>query len=246
MISLEEYNKLSSFLEMKTHEIWAHENEERLKKKEQELNGYEYGYSIADYYSVKKGDSTIYFAFNFSFLKLISVNIPQAIDRLNCLVGTGNADDLLNALYQVSQTIFKKDEYIDYVRNLSCCYIIFEKQKSIQDSILRVDMFRQLDDNKNNPFVKDFTGGLLHALKHFSMNGNNLSTGKEVNGITDISQISDILPRIASAFVECINKNNSNVTIPYKDNNYLKCGFYHEVKTNVYYLNTCFITDKDK
>ena len=246
MISLEKYNKLSGFLEKKTHEIWVHENEKRLKKYDQELNGYEYGYSIADYYSVKEGDSTIYFAFNSSFLKLISVKIPQAIDSLNDLFGTGNANEVLNALYQVSQTKFEKDEYIDYIRDLSCCYIIFEKQDSIQDSILRLDMFRQLDDNKSNPFVKDFTGGLLHALKHFSMNGNNLSTGKEVNDITDISQFSDILPRIASAFVECANSNNSNVTIPYKDNKYMKCGFYHEERTNVYYLNTCFITDKDK
>lgn len=246
MISLEKYKTISAILEKKTHEIWKHENEERLKKHEQELNGYENGYSIADCYSVKEGDSTIYFAFNFSFIKLISVRIPQAIDRLNYLFGTGNANDVLNAIYQVSQTEFEKDEYIEYIRNLSCCYIIFEKHDGIQDSILRVDMFRQLDNNKSNPFVKDFTGGLLHALKHFSINGYNLSTGKEVNETTDISNISNILPRIASAFIECINSNSSSVTIPYKDNNYMKCGFYHELITNVYYLNTCFITDKDK
>ena len=248
MIAFEKYCKLSTFLEKRTHEIWVHENEERIKKGEKELNGYEYSYSIADWFYTNMDDLTIYYAFNFSFLKNISANIPQAVEKLNNLFGTGNAQDVLDALYQISKTNSRKDEYIAFIRNLACCYVLFEDNDCLQKHILRIDMFRKLDVNKSDPTVKDFIGGMLHALKHFSINGKSLSTGKEINDKTDISQILDILPRIALAFVECI-KNTPHkdcIAIPYKDTYYLKCGFYHEKNTDVYYLNTCFITDKDK
>ena len=248
MITLEKYTSLSSSLEKKAHEIWKHENAERLKKGESGLNGYEYGYSIADFFCCTHNNLTIYFAFNFSFLKNISANIPQAVEKLNNLFGTGNAQDVLDALYHISKTTLRKDEYIEFIRNLACCYVLFEDNDCLLNHILRIDMFRKLDVNRDDPTIKDFIGGLLHALKHFSINGKSLSTGKEINDITDISQISEILPRIAYALIECINNNTppNCITIPYKDNNYLKCSFYHEGITNVYYLNTCYITDKEK
>ena len=246
MISLEKYNKLSILLKERTHEIWVHENEERIKKGEKELNGYEYSYSIAEWFCTNMDDLTIYYAFNFSFLRNISSNMSQAAEKLNNLFGTGNAQDVLDALYQISKTNLRKDEYIEFIRNLACCYVLFEDNDCLLNHILRIDMFRKLDVNRDDPTIKDFTGGLLHALKHFSINGKSMSTGKEINDITDISQVSEILPRIALAFVECIKNTplKDRIAIPYKDTYYLKCGFYHEKNTDVFYLNTCFITDK--
>ena len=248
MVSLEKYNLISAFLEKKTHEIWKHENEERLKKNEQKLNGYEYGFSIADCFCSNYSDLSIYYVFDFSFLKNITVNIPLATKELNKLFGTGNATDVIDALYQASSSPLEKNEYIDYIQNMACCYIMFEEKDCLQDYVLRIDMFRKLDDSRTQPLFKDFTGGLLHALKHFSIGGNSLSTGNENNETTDVAQISELLPQIALALVKYRDNvpNGSSITLPYKNDKYMKYCFYLEETTNVYYLNSCFITDKAK
>lgn len=43
--------------------------------------------------------------------------------------------------------------------------------------------------HKNDPLKSDFVGGLLHVLKHFSVEGKNLATGNDINNVFDIGHI---------------------------------------------------------
>ena len=59
------------------------------------------------------------------------------------------------------------EDYISYLQDFACCYILYEEKQKMSPSVLRVDLLRYLKDNQTTR-KKDFVGGLLHSLKHFS------------------------------------------------------------------------------
>jgi hypothetical protein len=60
---------------------------------------------------------------------------------------------------------------------------IFEyKEGNVVDNILRIDLYRLIQDN-NKTNIREFTGGLFHAFKHFSIDNINLSMGNDKNEI---------------------------------------------------------------
>lgn len=105
-------------------------------------------------------------------------------------------------------------------------------------SVLRVDLLRYLKDNETTQ-KKDFVGGLLHSLKHFSKDGRNLSVGKDIN---DVSNMEDILIYIGRAFRDCAqNKPKDNtVEIPIKDDARMRFAFYYDKDKDTYYLKTAY------
>src|SRR5207249_3392110 len=86
-----------------------------------------------------------------------------------------------------SEPVFEFDRFIDFLRDEQFAYVVESVEGEIVDKILRIDLFRRLDTNKQG--LPEFTGGIFHALKHFSIEGRNLSTGKDIHEITHLEEI---------------------------------------------------------
>ena len=238
MVSEEKYRQISSILEKKTKIIWEYENKSRIVKGEKELEMYQYGFSIADCFNATADGITFYFVFNYSFLNIVSNKILSAIDKYPSSFGTGNAQDVIDALYKLSKMGLSQENYISYLQDFACCYILYEYNNAMCNNILRVDLLRYMKDNETT-HKKEFVGGLLHSLKHFSKDGKNLSVGKDVN---DVSKMDDILIYIGRAFIECgQNKPKDNtVEILIKDGKCMRFAFYCDTEKETYYLKTAY------
>jgi len=49
----------------------------------------------------------------------------------------------------------------------------------MNSKILRLDLFRLIQQNEHDKSKDEFTGGQLHASKHYSIEGKSVSTGKD-------------------------------------------------------------------
>ena len=238
MISKEKYKIISSQLKNVTYNIWKCENANRESDGEAKLEIYQEGFSIDECFCYSKGDYMLYFACNFTFLKTVLRDILCAICDTPGNFGTGNASDVINALFKISGRYRTTEDFIAYLKNFACCYVLYETKGAISPKILRVDLLRYLKDNKKDANKKDFVGGLLHSLKHFSIEGKNLSVGQDIN---DISCMDDILVYIAKAFVKCAENNTKDnvIVMQIEDGINMKFSFYYDEDKHVYFLNTC-------
>lgn len=102
MLDRQEYDDLMSYLKPVFKKIWAHENDER-QKVGKSLNAFQFGFPINNIwlYLTEKNGEKFYIIFNVSFFSMISDQIKQAQTQYPENFGTGNADDVMDALYQV-------------------------------------------------------------------------------------------------------------------------------------------------
>ena len=147
----------------------------------------------------------------------------------------------MDALYQVSnyKVLGGKNAYLDYLVDHCCCYVVYRVNGEFGD-VLRIDLLRAIKPNINTSEKNDVVGGLLHVLKHFSLNGKNLATGTDKNDVFDVSHI---IYLIAMAFRQ--KKTVKGSSCKYEALQKLQSGtghavFYRNPDTGVYYLNTYF------
>ncbi|MBQ7423888.1 MAG: hypothetical protein IJV19_03985 [Prevotella sp.] len=237
MIPTEKYTLISPFLKTKTRKVWEFENLNRVRNSEVELDMYQEGFSIDECFSFTDGKTTFYFVCNYSFLKVVEKNLLAARNKSPELFGTGDAQYILDALYKESGQRCSEEEYCDYLRNHACCYHFRETNEELNTNILRIDLFRLLRPCEKNPNCLEFVGGLLHSLDHFSIDGQNLATGNDINEISDID---DVLVYIAKAFLECDGKKDKEikVKVQMKSGKPLNCVFFWDDDKGVYYLTT--------
>lgn len=109
-----------------------------------------------------------------------------------------------------------------------------------ENKILRLDLFRKLDKVPHRKRKWDFTGGLFHALKHFSMEGKPLSTGIDLNDIPNIEHVIYLIIKAFFLDAGIFDINGTTYTVLSNlDANYnLKFAFYLEKNTGVYFIKT--------
>ncbi len=240
VITKQEYTELMEFLEPHLKALWDHENKERIKKGEVPLTFFQFGFSIIDIYPYRIDDTTqFYMVFNSSFLRVIYKDINMALQKSPDKFGTGNASDVIEALYNISayQRFGSIKDYIQFLNDHLCCYIVYRENGLLSDDILRVDLLRQILPSKEDETKKDFVGGLLHTLKHFSIANQNLSTGTYVHNIFDIHHLMYL---IAMSF-----RLRNGEGCRYKAEQILSDGkmlafFYREQETGIYFLNSYY------
>lgn len=198
MISFKEYDALKAYMEPKLFELWEHENKIRKEKGLEELNSFQVGFPINEiYHYYVDGDHNFYIVFNVSCHRLLQEGILEALEAFPEKFGTGNAMDVIDALYEgsVFKSLGDKERYIQFLAENACCYVVYANGEEFGD-ILRLDTFRYVEEKKNNPNVYDFTGGLMHVLKHFSHEGRNLAVGKDVHDLFDLGHLDLLLSQI--------------------------------------------------
>ncbi|MBO8460055.1 MAG: hypothetical protein IAA73_06975 [Bacteroidetes bacterium] len=232
-ISIQEYDAMMAYIKPKLQALWIHENEERKKRGNELINEFQFGFPIIDIAHYKINNSrNFYLIFNSSFLKIISSSIIKAIDNFPDKFGTGDANDVIDALYNVSGYHGDREAYIGYLEQNACCYIVYRENEKFDD-ILRLDIFRLILPCKDDSKKYEFIGGLLHALKHFSINGKNLSTGNDIHNIFDVYHVVYL---IGMAFGTRDRKKNESNSCQTLSDAIMHIVFYKEEISSVFFL----------
>ena len=155
--------------------------------------------------------------------------------------GTGNAKDIIHALYLESNACdWDEARYIEYLSKEVFCLLICKNKDSFCKNILRIDLFRGIRESKTSKGKFDFIGGIFHALKHFSIEG--LSASTSPNQKVDLNDIEQLIWPIAHAFYCGIWSNgNRRKTYETSINHFGKSitlEFYKENDLNVSFINT--------
>lgn len=238
-----EYFELRAYLEEKTHCLWKHETKVQREKEQEEKNYYQGGFSPYNCGQYDTPDGVHFgFAFTQSFLDTVKL-YEEAFYTHSASFGTGDATDVMTALYntmcETGNNLFDWDiaRYRDYIMTESCLYAVPKTSGKFSDDFLRIDLFR-LFQTKNDKM--EFTGGLLHMLDHFSIDGKNLATDKDVN---DVHSIWDVIHLCFDAFSkkEMISESKAVSYLPVDEAHHLKISFYREAESGAFYINTAHL-----
>lgn len=240
-----EYPLLRQFLEEKTSKLWHHEVNDLLSKGREPKNAYQGGFSpyfTASYDS--PSGARFFLAWTAAFGRLVfDYGYYVAFLRYPDLFGTGNADDVLSALFEnlnrEGGNIFDWgiNRYSEYLREEECCYIVNKEGDSFSEDFLRIDLFRMISPNKNTPELKEFVGGLFHVLDHFAIDDKNLGTSAETFNISHVDQV--VLYCIeAFAKRQMVSENEAIGIIDLDDSHNLKLSFYKETESGAFYVKT--------
>lgn len=233
MITHEEYSATKKFIEKVSMNLFEHEKGQRESAKV----GFPY-INYCDYYI----EGRRFFCVKTNVFKaLIDSHIVKAQKKYPQLFGTGNAKNVIKAIYNVEKTL-QLNWFSDFLRKEQFAYIFEYKNQNDFDKVLRIDLFRRLDKNCLNKY--DFTGGIMHAFKHFSIDGINLSTGKDINNLQNPEEL--LIKATKAFFINKLEAKGEKKFDTYDkiDEKYsLKFSFFFEPKTNnIYHLNTVFKT----
>ena len=125
LISFEEYDALKAYMEPKLLELWRHENEVRKEQGIEELDSFQIGFSINEiYHYYAEGDHNFYIVFNVSCHRLLQEGIIEALEAFPEKFGTGNAMDVVDALYEgsVFKSLGGKDRFVKFLAENACCW----------------------------------------------------------------------------------------------------------------------------
>lgn len=195
------------------------------------------------YTRMLKEDLQLFQIFTPRFQSVIEYDYLNALNESPKCFGTLNAMDVVHALYKQAQKNnypFSEKRYAESLAKECFCLLICRKEKQFIQDVLRIDLFRKLDRCQKRPEYYEFTGGIFHALKHFSVNEQCASILPNQNiSLYDPEQL--IWP-IAKTFFEsdrrCGNKHNTYEA----DINYLgkilTTVFYQEEGCHISFINT--------
>lgn len=224
----EDYQLSRTFIENASVKLMNHENKGHAKV----------GFPWQNYICFTEGGTTYYLVRTNVFMHLIDSMLYEAKDKFPERFGTGNADDVLEALYY-HYPFGELNWFKDFLKDDQFCYAIAQRNGQFDSLILRIDLFRKLEENANGG--RDFTGGLFHALKHFSHEGIPLSIGTDIN---NISHINELLADITVGFFTTPHvhekKDNYIVIVPISEEYQLRVSVFLEKATGIYFINTVF------
>jgi hypothetical protein len=181
------------------------------------------------------------------FSEIIEEVLVEAVRRFPEKFGTGRAEDVIEAIYEVSPE-GRREDFAELLRVEQFCYVLQIVDGVVNERVLRIDLFRMIEANEEGG--TDFTGGAFHALKHFSFDGVPLSTHKASH---DIHPRFIIIMLTKAFFIDLdhgkqVNPNVYKVVTPLDEKYDQVISFYYESEAAVYFVKTIFkkMRKKDK
>jgi hypothetical protein len=235
LVTIEEYDVLKPIIKQEMIALAKHENK----------NSYTTQIAINSCYvrNLNK-DMQLYQIFSLGFLPVIEHDYLAALkDNSECF-GTGNAKNVIHALYLQAQKhnwIWDEERYEEYLSNEIFCLLLCKKNGIfLRDRLLRIDLFRQIKESQKRPGCYDFIGGIFHALHHFSIGEQCASIFPNQNVLLyDVEQL--IWP-IAKAYYEGCWRNGKYPNTFETDTIYLEKNmtleFYNEEDRHVSFVNS--------
>ncbi|GAA3945169.1 hypothetical protein GO495_31070 [Chitinophaga oryziterrae] len=177
---------------------------------------------------------------------VISEVLPEACQKYPNSFGTRNAHSVIEAIFETRPELGYSD-MTTYEQHLSteqfAMVFKLEKDGSVNHNVLRLDLFRMIKEEKDNPGKYEFIGGLMHLLKHFKFEGHSLSTNIGENELVHPNQV---IGMIIKCFFESTHiyeegKKSFTTVTSWSNNKEIICSFYPEQDIEVYFLNTMYL-----
>ena len=249
----EEYIDLQSFLSPKAAAIYDHELKVRREKLEEVMNGYIGGFNTSQCFSFDYEERHICLAASNSFIGMIEKQYLEALNNYPECFGTGNAVDVVIALYKNNGFEKLKWSFQRYVENALayeiCCYAVIKRNDyEFDEEVLRIDLFRQIKPSLKDWHKLEFIGGLFHVFKHFSYHGRNLSIGNEVKH-TEVGSLQEIVLKCIHAFIHKEKEKDSDDYVydqELENGKMLRFVFYREECTDTYFIKSVYMKPSKK
>lgn len=242
LVTLEEYEELKPIIEKEMGKLAKHENK----------NLFRTNIAINSCYVRNISDNIQLFqAYSPGIIRILDEEYPRALKENPECFGTNNAKDVIHALYiqaQKNNYVYGEERYTKYLSTESFCLLLSKIDGTFSDNIFRIDLFRKIEKSTEHPGCYDFTGGIFHALKHFSIDEQCASILPNQN--VSLYSVEQLLWPIAKAFYEeNWNKGKKAKTyetsIDYQGKMFI-LEFFKEDDSNVAFLNTTYPKRKKK
>ncbi len=246
-ITEKDYLEIKNILDNIVVKINRSENSNR---EFQRKNNTKYGHPDINYFagmsnikicrSLKIEENLImYIVPSLSFHNFLNIFLPKAIEKYPNLFGTGNAKDVLYALYQVSEydSIGDIERYTQFLIDTPCCYFLLRKKNgALSRKVFRLDLFRHVLLDKKTKLY-EFVGGIMHSFRHCSWRGMKLSHG---NGEIELNNIWDLPFFLGKTILlNTILDSETPINVIFCNKKWNIVYFYDD-KTEIYYLKTAF------
>ena len=163
LVTIEEYDEIKPIIKKEMIDLARHECK----------NSYFVQTAINNCYVRNLSDNLQLFQiYSMGFIHVIECDYLHALKESSEFFGTGNAKDVIHALFlQALNHGWYGDEesFTDYLSNEIFCLLLCKKDGLFLDDILRIDLFRHIKESTMRPNCYDFVGGIFHALHHFSV-----------------------------------------------------------------------------
>lgn len=231
-----EYKKLQERAKIVAVALMRHENKNLAKVT----------FPFVNYRKVSIQDQDFYYAGTNIFLVIIEEVLIEAMQKFPLNFGNGNAISVLRALNLTRYLSSRLRDAIRIYGNENFIWVYDNLEEGEDNRVLRIDLFRKLDKIPHHKRKKEFTGGIFHALKHFSFYGKPLSTGKEINNLRHSEQIIHLIIQAFYLDSGSFDDKGENyvVYVGLNERYNLKFIFYYEKNTKVYFIKTIFKTKK--
>jgi hypothetical protein len=231
-ISYDEYKMIQEIAEITSKALGKKENKNFVKIR----------FPFQNYKKISIDESDFYFGGTNIFIGIIQNVLLDAHHKYPEKFGNNNAFTVLSALNKTKYLHHKTIEAIRIYKNENHLWVFDDLMNGIDYRILRLDLFRELKPVPNEKMKWEFIGGILHVLKHFSFNGRNLSTGRDIN---DVPNIEYVVFLIIKAFYnsegEFDESGKNYIVLMELNKKYnLKFVFYYEEITKVYFIKTLY------
>lgn len=172
------------------------------------------------------------------FYQILNFVLIEACEKYPENFGKDDVEKVLEALYLI-ENVGTLEQFSDFLKTEQFAWILELVDEKVNDNILRVELFRQVDKLKNDESKNEFTGGVFHSFKHFTYKGIPLSTKKENKEINHPKSIIEFLLQ-GFFFTELKMKSEKKYEskIILSNDKELYFSFYKEDVSGIYFVNS--------
>lgn len=255
-----DWERVSDFLRNRTREINRLENTKRHQKRQE---GSEYAlpnieaflsqialnqYKVFDYYDK---DCHIHILPTPLFTRIVEGYLREILLENNSAFDTDNAYDIIETLrrHSINADCWTKEQYVEAIRNDAYCYYIKEENGKFEPSIIKLDLFRHIRENKKESKnrghpVYEFVGGYFHALKHFALWGKKFTSNNSSILLRSPQELSHTLALLYFDNLGRAALNGNSMEFNHHMYNHdWVIVYYVEPTTNTAYLKSCHIKE---
>lgn len=222
------FQNIRAFIEQKSFALMKHESKPYIKA----------GFDKSKYHEIEVGNRHFVVIATNTFYHILTSVLVDACENFPDLFGNDDVNGVLEALYNVEK-VNEFERFSDFLKEEQFAWILEIVNEGINPKILRVDLFRKVELNREDQSKTEFTGGLFHVFKHFNYKGIPLSTKSEKN---DIEHPTSIIGYLINGFYFA----DLTFTSDYKcysisklnDKYNLRFDFYYGRETGVYFVNS--------
>lgn len=208
-----------------------------------------YSYDPSKYLKALINGETFIVAAGNVISQVLETVLPKAADNFPENFGTNDAHAVVDALFRTQPVAMHKPgpqaESFYSTEQFAFCFKL-NPDMTVDKRVLRMDLYRMIQEEKEQHGKSVFTGGLMHLLKHFRYNGRPLSTDK---GDYDLTHPTEIIGKILHIFFQTPlvpDKNSLLGYWPLDLRKNLKVVFFEEPALDVYFITSGYIEGIEK